>query len=72
MRVLCIHGHEGVLEEGSVYTVSEVTDAGNYLLFEVYPPQPHTSFRSLRFVPLTEPTEEELLELELLEQHGGD
>lgn len=64
MRVLCIHGHEGVLEEGETYTVSEVTEGGNYLLFEVEPPQPFSSFKSTRFVPLTDSGDELVLEEE--------
>jgi hypothetical protein len=70
MRVLCIHGHEGVLEEGETYTVKEVTKAGNYLLTEVDPPQPFASFKNKRFVPLPEITEDELIEME--EDFGGD
>lgn len=64
MRVLCIQGHEGVLEEGEVYTVKELTDRGNYLLNEVDPPQPYSSFRSERFVPLTDSSDELVLEEE--------
>lgn len=54
MRVLCLSGHEGVLKEGEIYTVKEVTDKGNYLLMEVEPPQPYSSFKKERFVPLSE------------------
>ena len=62
MRVLCIDGYPGFLEEGETYTVMEITDRGNYLLFEVEPPQPYSSFKSSRFVPLQGVPE---LELEL-------
>jgi hypothetical protein len=65
MRVMCINGHEGVLTEGDIYTVIEVTKSGNFILDEVAVPEPHTSFNSDRFVPLesdddlTEELEEE-------------
>lgn len=62
MRVLCLNGYEGVLSEGEVYTVSEVTHKGNYLLEEVEPPQPYSSFRKERFVPLTDSPETEVVE----------
>lgn len=62
MRVLCLNGYEGVLSEGEVYTVREVTDRGNYLLEEVEPPQPYSSFRKERFVPLTDSPETEVVE----------
>ena len=70
MRVLCIHGYEGVLEEGETYTVREVTDKGNYLLTEVDPPQPYGSFKHQRFISLPEATDEELMAME--EYFGGD
>jgi len=66
MRVLCISGHPGILEEGEIYTVKEETERGSYLLFEVDPPQPYLSFRRERFVPLSNVPEEELMDLELL------
>ena len=72
MRVLCISGHEGVLEEGETYTVSEVTKGGHYLLLEVEPPQPYISFKSERFVPLPDITDEELMEMEQEQYLGGD
>lgn len=52
MRVLCVHGHEGLLQEGETYTVIEQTERGNYILAEVEPPQPYVCFKSERFVPL--------------------
>ena len=63
MRVLCLNGYEGVLSEGEVYTVKDVTDRGNYLLEEVEPPQPYSSFKKERFVPLTDSPEEVLEEI---------
>ena len=63
MRVMCIKGHEGVLKEGEVYHVSEVTEKGHYLLFEVDPPNPYLCFNRDRFVPLTEVLDEELIDL---------
>ena len=62
MRVLCVHGYKGILEEGEVYNVIEVTKDGNYLLEEVAPPPPFLSFRSKRFVPLTDSPDEEVYE----------
>lgn len=47
--VKCIKGHEGILEEGQYYTVVEITKKGNYILDEVLPPPPHTSFCKSRF-----------------------
>lgn len=60
MRVLCVEGHEGVLEEGEVYTVREITERGNYILWEVEPPQPYVSFKQGRFVSLEDEPAEEL------------
>ena len=65
MRVLCVHGHEGFLEEGEVYTVIEQTPSGNYLLAEVTPPDPYQSFKSQRFVPLRDI--EDIVEVEEFE-----
>ena len=62
MRVLCINGHEGILEEGETYTVTEQTEGGNYLLAEVNPPPPYASFKSSRFVPVRDL--EDIVELE--------
>lgn len=63
MRVLCIEGHEGVLEEGGVYNVREITGGGNYILWEVQPPQPYVSFKKDRFINLKE--EEDVYEEEM-------
>jgi len=73
MRVMCIKGHTGVLEEGEVYHVSQVTKKGHYLLFEVDPPNPYLCFNKDRFVPLTDSDlDEELVELQLEKQYGGE
>lgn len=72
MRVMCVKGHEGILEEGEIYHVADVTDKGHYLLFEVDPPTPYKCFNRDRFLLLTDPTEEELMDLELEEQYGGE
>lgn len=69
MRVLCIKGEEGILEEGSVYNVIEVTNKGNYILLEVEPPQPFTSFQYDRFMPIQDLS---LEELEEFQNTGGD
>lgn len=71
MRVLCVEGHEGVLEEGGVYSVREITGGGNYILWEVQPPSPYLSFKSDRFVLLNDELLEEELAVEW-ENHGGD
>lgn len=68
MRVMCILGSEGILYEGSVYNVTEVTPQNNYLLLEVDPPKPHTSFRSERFMPLEDDLVDELVEQDELTQ----
>lgn len=72
MRVICIKGHYGILDEGEVYHVSEVTKKGNYCLFEVDPPNPYLCFNKNRFVPLTNIDDEELIALELETQYGGE
>ena len=52
MQVMCVQGHNGLLEDGNIYTVSEVTSQGNFLLEEVDVPEGYTSFSSTRFVTL--------------------
>jgi hypothetical protein len=52
MKVLCVQGYENILTESEVYTVSQVTPSGNYLLEEVEVPEGYTSFNQNRFVPL--------------------
>jgi len=49
---MCVQGHEGVLEEGNIYTVSSITSHGNFLLHEVEVPEGYTSFSASRFVTL--------------------
>ena len=71
MRVLCIEGHEGLLEEGGVYSVREITEGGNYVLWEVQPPQPYASFRKERFINLKDESIEELEYLDQLDQTAG-
>ncbi len=62
MKVLCIDGYEGVLTEGEVYTVAQVTIGNNFLLEEVSVPEGYTSFNSNRFVPLITSDEDSLAE----------
>ena len=52
MEVLCIRGHEGILEEGEVYNVSGVTSKGNFILEGVEVPEGYTSFNQNRFAVL--------------------
>lgn len=52
MKVLCVQGHEDILIESEVYTVSQITPNGNYLLEEVKVPEGYTSFHQNRFVLL--------------------
>lgn len=49
MIVKCIKGHEGVLNEGDIYTVVAETSKGNYILDEVEVPEGFTSFHKDRF-----------------------
>lgn len=49
---MCVTGHEGLLEEGNIYTVLEVTSKGNYILEEVEVPEGFTSFSADRFAIL--------------------
>jgi len=49
MKVVCIKGQKGFLIEGETYTVINVTKKGNYLLNEIDPPEPYTSFDKDRF-----------------------
>jgi hypothetical protein len=46
--VKCIDGG-GVLDEGSNYVVDSITEKGNYRLWDIVPPDAHTSFNSWRF-----------------------
>ena len=55
--VECIKGEAGIIEKGSIYTVSDITHKGNILLYEVQPPFPHTSFLVNRFREIQEPTD---------------
>ena len=52
MEVLCINGSEGILEDGQLYTVREITKAGNFLLEGVQVPEGYTSFSANRFAPV--------------------
>lgn len=47
--VKCIRGAEGILDEGSIYTVWDVTDKGHLKLEELHPPLPYTCFNKDRF-----------------------
>lgn len=47
--VRCIRGAEGILEEGSTYTVWDVTEEGHLKLEEVNPPEPYNCFNKDRF-----------------------
>lgn len=49
MIVKCIKGHEGILNEGDIYTVVAETSKGNYILSEVNVPNGFTSFSKDRF-----------------------
>jgi hypothetical protein len=60
MKVLCINGYDGVLTEGEVYTIAQVTVSNNFLLEEVNVPEGYTSFNSNRFVPLITSDEDSL------------
>jgi len=48
MYVKCIKPHPGVIESG-YYTVKEITKNDNFILNEICPPSPHTSFSKDRF-----------------------
>ena len=52
MRVVCITGSEGVLKEGDIYTVTEITKRGNFILDEVSVPEGFKSFDANRFIPI--------------------
>lgn len=47
--VLCIKGDGVHIKENEKYTVTDVTEKGNLLLFEIDPPEGHTSFHRGRF-----------------------
>ena len=59
--VVCVLGHPGILEQDQIYTVREVTSAGNINVFEVDPPAPHKCFYRDRFVEVQ--SEYELIEI---------
>lgn len=52
--VECIKGYPGILEEGGIYTITEVKEK-SVLLVEVFPPQPYTSFHKRRFREIQPP-----------------
>lgn len=62
MKVLCVNGSEGILEDGEVYTVIQVSKLGNYILEEVAVPEGYTNFNSNRFIPLQTTDLDELVE----------
>jgi hypothetical protein len=64
MKVLCIKGQKGFLIEGETYTVINVTKKGNYLLNEIDPPEPYTSFDKDRFEMVSDDDLLEQLQLE--------
>lgn len=65
MRVMCIDGYEGLLIEGNIYTVVEVTQKGNFILEEVNVPEGFTSFDYNRFVPIQDTDDDLTNELEV-------
>lgn len=46
--LLCIDGG-GHLQNGDKFVLGSITENGNYRLWDVKPPEPHTSFRPERF-----------------------
>lgn len=52
MKVMCIQGHAGLLQDGNIYNVIGVTQNGNYLLEGVDVPEGYTSFAKERFQPI--------------------
>lgn len=69
MKVLCINGSEGILEDGEVYTVIQVSKLGNYILEEVAVPEGYTNFDSNRFIPLQTTDLDELVEDEYFQNN---
>lgn len=55
--LLCNVGSPGYLEKGKKYTVLTETEDG-YVLFEIKPPSPYTSFHKNRFEVLNEINED--------------
>lgn len=49
--VQCIRGHNNLLINGEIYTVIENGENG-YILLEVSPPPPYTSFKKDRFIDI--------------------
>jgi hypothetical protein len=47
--VKCVKGEPGILNEGDLYTVTNINSSGNLLLEELTPPEGFTSFNSTRF-----------------------
>lgn len=47
--VRCINADEETLKKDDLYTVLDITAEGNFILEEVSPPVPHTSFSKDRF-----------------------
>lgn len=59
--VVCIKGFPGILEEDSIYTVTQVKSTGNILLAEITPPSPHNSFDKRRFKEIQGPLDVQTL-----------
>jgi hypothetical protein len=64
--VVCIKGFPGILEEDSIYTVTQVKSTGNILVAETMPPSPHTSFDKRRFKEVQGPMDVQTLVNEII------
>lgn len=64
MKVLCVLGYRGILEEGITYTIKSMTSKGHYLLEEVDPPKGYGCFHRSRFEDIEEGFPEEQFWLE--------
>jgi len=62
--VECVVPHDGLLKKGEVYTVMNETEDG-YVLWEVEPPSPFTSFHKNRFKVLDTKNERLITAIEI-------
>jgi hypothetical protein len=72
MRVVCIQGHESLLQDGDIYNVIGVTQNGNFLLEGVEVPEGYTSFAKERFESISDMSLEDTWDEEMEERYWAE
>jgi hypothetical protein len=72
MQIMCVQGHEGLLEDGNIYNVIGVTQNGNFLLEGVEVPEGYTSFAKERFQPISDMSLEDTWDEEMEERYWAE